>query len=511
VVEVGANFARRFASNVASMRMEFALRNDFYAHLQSLQVSFHDGWQSGQLLSRAVADVESVRRFIGFGLVFAGYFVALWLCVLAILVWLDWKLALLMLLLGLPIYGASHRFFRHYRVIARRVQDQTGDLTAVIEEMATGVRIIKAFGRRREPRNQHIFEDVNGRYRDANIWATRLSSTYGPGISFLGRLTTLAVLALGGLLVTRGQLTLGVLTAFVLYVRQFFEPMQDLSQFYTLFQAAAAALEKLAGVLDESSTVPEPDGPVRLDRPLRGELELRTVTFGYLEAPVLHAIDVRIPAGQTLALVGETGAGKTTIARLLARFYDPSRGSVLLDGVDLRSLPDEELRSAVVMVTQEGFLFTGSIADNIAFGRPAAGRAEVERAARAVGADAFIRSLPEGYDTEVRRRGVRLSSGQRQLVAFARAFLADPRVLILDEATSSLDLPTERLVQHALQTLLADRTAIIIAHRLSTVEVADRVLVVDAGRIVEDGAPAALIGSGGRYDALHRSWLESLA
>ena len=339
----------------------------------------------------------------------------------------------------------------------------------------------------------------------------RLSSTYGPGVSFLGRLTTVAVLTVGGVLVTRGQVTLGVLTAFVLYVRQFFEPMQDLSQFYTLFQAAAAALEKLAGVLEESSTVPAPERPIPMPWPVRGELEFSRVTFGYRESPVLHDVSVRIPAGQTVALVGETGAGKTTIARLIARFYDPSVGAVRLDGADLRSLADSDLRRAVVMVTQEGFLFSGSVAGNIGFGRPQASRSEVERAAAAVGADAFIRSLPEGYDTEVKRRGVRLSAGQRQLVAFARAFLADPRVLILDEATSSLDLPTERLIQRALLTLLADRTAIIIAHRLSTVEIADRALVIDDGRVVEDGSPAALIGSGGRYDALHRAWLESLA
>jgi ABC-type multidrug transport system fused ATPase/permease subunit len=242
-----------------------------------------------------------------------------------------------------------------------------------------------------------------------------------------------------------------------------------------------------------------------------GALTLSRVSFGYLQTPVLRDLSLEIPAGQTVALVGATGAGKTTIARLIARFYDPSLGAVRLDGVDLRALADQDLRRTVVVVTQEGFLFSGSVGDNIAFGRPDAGRREVEGAAAAVGAHDFISSLPDGYDTEVRRRGVRLSAGQRQLVAFARAFLADPRVLILDEATSSLDLPTERLIQRALRTLLADRTAIIIAHRLSTVEIADRVLVIDSGRIVEDGPPASLIGTGGRYDALHRAWLESLA
>jgi ABC-type multidrug transport system fused ATPase/permease subunit len=374
-------------------------------------------------------------------------------------------------------------------------------------ESLSGIRAVQAYGR--EPRNQEIFEDLNGRYRDANAWSVRLSSTYGPGISFLGRLTTIAVLAVGGLLVMRGSLTLGVLTAFILYVRQFFEPMQDLSQFYTLFQAAAAAMEKLSGVLEESSAVPEPVHPRKLRA--AGAVEFASVTFAYREVPVLHGMSFSIPAGQTVALVGETGAGKSTIARLVARFYDPTEGAVRLDGVDLRDADPRDLRRAVVMVTQESFLFSGTVGDNIGFGRPTASIEETEAAARAVGAHDFIAALPEGYDTEVRRRGVRLSSGQRQLVAFARAFLADPRVLILDEATSSLDLPTERLVQRALRTLLADRTAIIIAHRLSTVEIADRVLVVDAGRIIEDGPPAALVGSGGRYGALHQAWLESLA
>ncbi|HYT25405.1 MAG TPA: ABC transporter ATP-binding protein, partial [Actinomycetota bacterium] len=298
--------------------------------------------------------------------------------------------------------------------------------------------------------------------------------------------------------------------AFLLYLRRFFDPMQELSQFYNSLQSGAAALEKLSGVLDEPPSVPEPRQPVAAGA-VRGAVRFDGVRFGYRDRPVLPHLDLDIPAGQTVALVGETGAGKTTLARLLARFYDPQAGRVTLDGVDLRELADEDLRRAVVIVTQESFLFSGTVADNLAFGRPGATRAEVEDAARAIGAHDFIAALPDGYDTDVRKRGGRLSAGQRQLVAFARAFLADPAVLILDEATSSLDVPSERLVQRALRTILADRTAVIIAHRLSTVEIADRVLVVDQGRVVEDGTPAGLLGGAGRYADLRRAWQDSLA
>ncbi len=486
----------------------YDLRLRVFSHVQALSLSFYERYTSGRIIARLTSDIDALQELLATGLASVLTSLISVVAIAVILVRLDLRLGAA-ILASFPLVVLLTWWFRSNSARAYRAVRRAIALVIVhYVESLNGIRAVHAF--RREPRNQDIFEDVNGRYRDANIWSNRLASTFAPGIQLLGRLTTAAVLVYGGLLVVQGSLTIGVLTAFILYVRQFFDPMQDLSQFYNLIQAAGAALEKLSGVLEESATVPEPEDPVAMPA-VQGRVRFRHLTFAYGDRPVLHDLNLDVPAGQVVALVGATGAGKTTTARLIARFYDPQQGSVELDGVDLRRIAGHDLRRAITVVTQESFLFTGTVGDNIAFGRPGATATEIEAAARAVGAHEFISALPNGYDTDVRRRGVRLSSGQRQLVAFARAFLADPRVLILDEATSSLDLPSERLVQRALRTLLAGRTAFIIAHRLSTVEVADRVLVMDSGRIVEDGSPSELAArAGGRYGALHQAWLESV-
>ena len=484
------------------------VRERLYLHFQRLSTSFHERYTSGRVISRQTSDVEAIADLLGHGLInlitsgllVGGIGIALLL--------MDLPLALVSLG-SFPILFVMTRAFRSRAELAYRATREAVALVIVhFVESLGGIHAVHAF--RREPRNQEIFEHLDDRYRRANNWSGRLAGIYGPGVQLVGRLTIALVLFVGSLRVLDGHMTIGVLAAFLLYLRQFFAPMEELSQFYNLFQAAAAATEKLSGVLAEAPSVPEPVEPTPLAH-AHGEIRFEAVEFGYRERTVLHHLDLTIPAGQTLAVVGATGAGKTTIARLAARFWDPTDGDVLLDGVDLRDLTEADLRRAVITVTQESFLFAGSVADNIELGRPGATREEIEDAARAIGAHGFITRLPDGYDTDVHQKGARLSSGQRQLVSFARAFLADPAVLILDEATSSLDVPSERLVQHALRTLLEDRTAVIIAHRLTTVEIADRVIVVDAGRIVEDGPPESLIGGDGRYAALHRQWIESLA
>ncbi len=486
----------------------FDLRGRLFEHFQRLSLSFHERYTSGRVVARLTSDVEAISELLDTGisqLVFAVLSLASTVVVMFLL---DVPLALVALV-AFPMLCLLTAWFRGQASKTYR-EARTAVALVIVQFVETlgGIRAVQAF--RREARNQAIFEEVNGRYARANIRSSRLAAVFGPGTRAIGAVTVAVTLAVGAARVIGGATTVGVLTALLLYLRRFFEPMQDLAQFFNTFQSAAAALEKLSGVLEEKPAVAEPYEPSPLpDGPL--DVRFDGVAFSYRpDRPVLARLDLVIPAGQTVAVVGETGAGKSTIARLLARFYDPTEGRVLLGDVDLRHLSSADLQAAVVMVTQEAFLFTGSVADNIAFGRPDADRDEIVAAARAVGAHELFAGLPEGFDTVVGKRGGRLSSGQRQLVAFARAFLAAPKLLILDEASSSLDAPHERLVQDALQTLLAGRTAVVIAHRLSTLDVADRVLVVDGGGIVEDGAPADLRSAGGPFDRLNREWAESL-
>jgi ABC-type multidrug transport system fused ATPase/permease subunit len=486
------------------------LRRRMFAHFHALSPAFHDDYTSGRVISRQTSDIDAIYELLETG--FDGLITAVLTLfgTAVLLLVLDVHLGLVALLC-FPFLWLITRWFRRESAKAyRRTRETVAVVIVHFVETINGMRAVQAF--RREPRNQEIFGAVNEDYRQANERAFRLVGTFMPGIKLIGNVTIAAVLVYGAYLAVEGEVSVGVLAAFLLYLRQFFEPMQEISQFYNTFQSASAALEKLSGVLEEEPSVSEPDDPTPLPSPT-GALGLRDVRFEYVAGrPVIPGLDLDIPAGQTIAMVGTTGAGKTTLAKLVSRFYDPSSGSITLDGVDLRQLSERDLRRAVVMVTQENFLFNGSVADNIRFGKPAASMDEIVAAAKAIGAHDFIVRLPEGYETDVANRGGRLSAGQRQLVAFARAFLADPAVLILDEATSSLDVPSERLVQRALRTILRDRTALIIAHRLSTVEIADRVLVLEHGEIIEDGAPQDLIAAGyGQFSDLHEAWLASLA
>jgi ATP-binding cassette subfamily B protein len=485
------------------------LRRRVFGHAQRLSLSFHESYTSGKIISRMTSDLESIDALLDEGLdnLFSAWFTVVGVGIM--MLWLDWPLALLVMVGFVPLAWVTSWFYRRSQDAYRDTRGAIAKIIVQFVETMNGMRAVQAF--RRERRNEAIMGTLNTRFQEANRVALSVVARFTSAVRLVGNVSLAIVLCVGAVRVAHGGLEIGVLAAFTLYLRRFYDPLDDLAMFANAYTAASAALEKISGVLEERPAVPEPAHPVALDAP-RGDIRFADVEFRYsAETPVvLPRFDLHIPAGQTVALVGPTGAGKSTVAKLVARFYDPSSGAVELDGVDLRRITDEQLRTAVAMVTQENFLFSGSVADNIALGRPDASRAEIRAAATAVGADEFVTALPEGYDTDVRKRGGRLSAGQRQMVAFTRALLADPAVLVLDEATSSLDVPTERAVQRALETVLTDRTALIIAHRLSTVLIADRVLVIDGGRIVEDGSPADLIAEPGRFADLHRAWLDSL-
>jgi ATP-binding cassette, subfamily B, bacterial len=489
----------------------YELRRRIFAHAQRLSLSFHEKYTSGKVISRQTSDIDAIRDLFDDGLngLFDAIFTAVGVATMLLV--LDLPLGLVVLAGAVPVLWATRWAYVRTQRAYRGTRGAIAKVIVQFVETMNGMRAVQAF--RREPRNTAIMDRLNTRFRDANRESLVVMAWFTMSVRLVGNLSLALVLAIGAVRVADGGLAIGVLTAFALYLRQFYDPLDELAMFANSYTAAAAALEKISGLLEEEPTVAEPATPTALPSRRGGrEITFTGVEFRYAaETPVvLPDLSLRVPAGQTVALVGPTGAGKSTIAKLVARFYDPTAGTVALDGVSLRDVADADLRRAVITVTQENFLFSGSVADNIGLGRPTASRAEIEAAAAAVGADEFITALPDGYDTDVRKRGGRLSAGQRQLVAFARAFLADPAVLILDEATSSLDIPTERAVQAALESVLADRTALIIAHRLSTVLIADRVLVVEDGRVVEDGAPTDLITETGRFATLHQTWRESL-
>ncbi|MFJ5307977.1 ABC transporter ATP-binding protein [Streptomyces sp. NPDC088350] len=514
LVSGGLQYAFVGASARVSQDVLLDLRGRIFRHAQALSIDFHERYTSGRLISRSTADVEALRELLNEGLQELVVVVLSFVYISAMLLWLDLGLGAVAVASFVPLYVLVRIYQRRaVRVYAARSTAIARVIVKFVETM-NGIRPVRAF--RREDVNDADFGVLNKRHERANGDALLEMARYVTGSRLVANTTVAVIVLWGAYRVADGSLELGVLAAAVLYLRRLYDPIDRLGMFLNSYQSAAASLEKIAGLLAQRPSVPEPSTPVRLPA-LESEQPGREVVFDGVRftyrtgGEVLPRFDLTLPAGQTVAVVGSTGAGKSTLAKLLARFYDPSEGRVLLDGVDLRDLAGPELRRGVVMVTQEAFLFSGTVAENIAIGRPDASRAEIEGAAKAIGAHDFISSLPDGYDTDVRKRGGRISAGQRQLVAFARALLADPAVLILDEATSSLDIPGERAVQRAMSTVLRGRTAVVIAHRLSTVGIADRVLVMEHGRVVEDGAPAELIAGAGRFSDLHRAWRDSLA
>lgn len=496
------------------------LRKRVFRHAQSLSVSFHERYTSGKVISRLTSDIDTVRSFLDSGISqLAITLLSMVISAVAIFL-LDWRIGLFMLVMGVPIYFLTRWFQKTAVPVFRTMRTESAHLTSRFVETFTGIRAVKAFGAEAQMRTEYA--QASERYRLAVMDSIKIFGIYSPVLMLLGNVFIAGALMLGGYAVLGGTMQIGTLLALVIYANRVFEPVMQLSEFYNMFQSAMSALEKLSSFLAEEPEVAEPDHPYeRTVEPAAGTaegasgkvqgalVELDSAVFGYTsDRHALKETTLRIEPGTTVALVGATGAGKSTIAKLVARFYDVSAGQVRIDGVDVRQLADVQLRREVLMLTQEVFLFSASILENIRMGNPQASDEQVKTAAKAVGADAFIERLREGYESQLGRGGITLSAGQRQLVSFARVFLANPRVLILDEATASLDIPSERAVQAALRTVLAGRTALVIAHRLSTVLGADRVLVIHEGSVVEDGSPQQLIASGGRFAAMYASWDE---
>lgn len=503
-----AGYGQTYLSSWFGERVLLDLRNDLFAHLTRLPVGYHERIPTGVTVSRLTSDIEALRQLVTDGITTLVVQGLTFVGVIVILFAYDWKLALVAFAI-FPFLAIATAVFRVSSAAAyRRTREKVANVLATLQETISGIRVVQGFGRQ-EPAAEE-FRAVNDDYREANMQTIRISSVYFPTVEMLTAIGTAMVLLFGGWRVLDGELTVGVLVAFLGYVVIFFDPIQQLSQLYGTFQSAMAALEKTLGVLETEPTMVDapnaPDLP-----PIRGAIELRDVTFGYLDEPVVRDINLRIQAGETVALVGPTGAGKSTLAKLIARFYDPDRGAVLIDGHDLQTVTQRSLRAQLGIVPQEGFLFGGTVAENLRFARPEASDAQLRDACTAVGALEFVESLPLGFDTQIEERGARLSAGQRQLLAFARALVADPALLILDEATSSVDLRTEAKIEEALTTLLHGRTSIVIAHRLSTIRQADRIVVVEGGRIVEQGSHRTLLAMGGRYAQLYTDWEQTAA
>lgn len=502
------------------------LRKRVFRHAQSLSVSFHERYTSGKVISRLTSDIDTVRSFLDSGISqLAITLLSMVISAVAIFL-LNWRIGLFMLVMGVPIYFLTRWFQKAAVPVFRTMRTESAHLTSRFVETFTGIRAVKAFGAEAQMRTEYA--QASERYRLAVMDSIKIFGVYSPVLMLLGNVFIAGALVLGGYAVLGGTMQIGTLLALVIYANRVFEPVMQLSEFYNMFQSAMSALEKLSSFLAEEPEVAEPEHPYEravesaaesaskssaaegASGKVQGALvELDSAVFGYTsDRHALKETTLRIEPGTTVALVGATGAGKSTIAKLVARFYDVSAGQVRIDGVDVRQLADAQLRREVLMLTQEVFLFSASILENIRMGNPQASDEQVKAAAKAVGADAFIERLRDGYESQLGRGGITLSAGQRQLVSFARVFLANPRVLILDEATASLDIPSERAVQAALRTVLAGRTALVIAHRLSTVLGADRVLVIHEGSVVEDGSPQQLIASGGRFAAMYASWDE---